>query len=182
MGTVEVLLVSSSALPHLASASAPPRFHNECLRQWGDTSCPVCRYCTHSGATTSHCATCNTSSGELLVVQPCYALPTGFAGSGQGSRASVTIPSLLPGAQHPLLLASVELACGYLLSAVFSTPWLCSQTCGSASSAGMWGAGATAAPTQPHTGRPPGTAMPWSWKRRCAGVRTWGVMGQAMGC
>lgn len=43
------------------------RFHNECLRQWGDTSCPVCRYCTHSGATTSHCATCNTSSGKPWV-------------------------------------------------------------------------------------------------------------------
>ena len=40
------------------------RFHNECLRQWGDTSCPVCRYCQHSAATTSHCAVCRTSAGE----------------------------------------------------------------------------------------------------------------------
>ncbi len=41
------------------------RFHNECLRQWGDTSCPVCRYCQHSSAaTTSHCNVCSTTAGE----------------------------------------------------------------------------------------------------------------------
>jgi hypothetical protein len=40
------------------------------------------------------------------------------------------------------------------------------QTCGSASSAGMWVAGGTAAPTPLSTGRPAGTATRWSWRRR----------------
>lgn len=35
------------------------KFHSDCLRQWGDESCPVCRYCAN--ATTSNCATCGTS-------------------------------------------------------------------------------------------------------------------------
>lgn len=37
------------------------RFHNECLQRWGDTSCPVCRYCVNATGNTSHCATCGTS-------------------------------------------------------------------------------------------------------------------------
>ncbi|KAK9837153.1 hypothetical protein WJX81_006530 [Elliptochloris bilobata] len=37
------------------------RFHNECLQRWGDTSCPVCRYCVNATGNTSHCAICGTS-------------------------------------------------------------------------------------------------------------------------
>ncbi|KAF8069519.1 BRIZ2 [Scenedesmus sp. PABB004] len=38
------------------------RFHGECLKRWGDTSCPVCRYCMLAGsaAPTSRCAACGT--------------------------------------------------------------------------------------------------------------------------
>ncbi|KAK9915609.1 hypothetical protein WJX75_001452 [Coccomyxa subellipsoidea] len=37
------------------------RFHNECLQRWGDTSCPVCRYCSGASSADSHCLTCGTS-------------------------------------------------------------------------------------------------------------------------
>jgi BRCA1-associated protein len=37
------------------------KFHNECLQQWGDSSCPVCRYSVHSSHNTS-CAICATTS------------------------------------------------------------------------------------------------------------------------
>ncbi|CAL8470200.1 g9742 [Coccomyxa elongata] len=37
------------------------RFHNECLQRWGDTSCPVCRYCSGASTADSHCQTCGTS-------------------------------------------------------------------------------------------------------------------------
>ncbi|KAL4855291.1 BRCA1-associated protein [Chlorella vulgaris] len=60
------------------------RFHNECLRRWGDTSCPVCRYCQHSNVTTSHCSTCNTSA-DLWICLIC-----GHVGCGRyrGSHAA----------------------------------------------------------------------------------------------
>uniref|UniRef100_A0A383VK63 BRCA1-associated protein n=1 Tax=Tetradesmus obliquus TaxID=3088 RepID=A0A383VK63_TETOB len=39
------------------------RFHGECLKRWGDTSCPVCRYCMYSASTsTSRCSTCGTNA------------------------------------------------------------------------------------------------------------------------
>jgi hypothetical protein len=39
------------------------RFHGECLKRWGDTSCPVCRYCMFSSNTsTSRCSTCGTNA------------------------------------------------------------------------------------------------------------------------
>ncbi len=31
------------------------KFHSECLKGWGDTSCPVCRYCHETNAAQSHC-------------------------------------------------------------------------------------------------------------------------------
>lgn len=37
------------------------KFHGECLQQWGDTSCPVCRYCVGSGSSSS-CESCGTST------------------------------------------------------------------------------------------------------------------------
>ena len=37
------------------------RFHNQCLRQWVDSSCPVCRYCQHPSEITSSCSKCSTS-------------------------------------------------------------------------------------------------------------------------
>eukprot|EP00879_Flechtneria_rotunda_P014888 GHRR01015555.1.p1 GENE.GHRR01015555.1~~GHRR01015555.1.p1 ORF type:complete len:723 (+),score=280.06 GHRR01015555.1:163-2331(+) len=39
------------------------RFHGECLKRWGDTSCPVCRYCMYSSNTSSHhCNVCGTNA------------------------------------------------------------------------------------------------------------------------
>jgi len=35
------------------------RFHNECLQQWSDSSCPVCRYVQQPG-TSNSCVTCGT--------------------------------------------------------------------------------------------------------------------------
>ena len=37
------------------------RFHNECLQRWGDTSCPVCRYCADASTADSRCSTCGTA-------------------------------------------------------------------------------------------------------------------------
>ncbi len=34
------------------------KFHSECLKGWGDTSCPVCRYCHETSAAQSHCQAC----------------------------------------------------------------------------------------------------------------------------
>ena len=34
------------------------QFHSECLKGWGDTSCPVCRYCHETSAAQSHCQVC----------------------------------------------------------------------------------------------------------------------------
>lgn len=36
------------------------RFHGECLKQWGDTSCPVCRYCMQASEHSSKCSVCGT--------------------------------------------------------------------------------------------------------------------------
>lgn len=80
------------------------RFHNECLRQWGDTSCPVCRYCQHSAVTTSHCAICNTSAGGLTVslslvcAAPCSLQPWSTARAVQS----------LPGRQSCWLLPCLK--------------------------------------------------------------------------
>lgn len=38
------------------------RFHGECLKKWGDTKCPVCRYCMQSSLTSSKCSVCSTSA------------------------------------------------------------------------------------------------------------------------
>lgn len=38
------------------------RFHNECLRQWADTSCPVCRYCEAPRGNVPTCMVCSTHS------------------------------------------------------------------------------------------------------------------------
>lgn len=39
------------------------KFHNECLRRWSDTSCPVCRYCHAAidSTNSSRCAACSTT-------------------------------------------------------------------------------------------------------------------------
>jgi len=60
------------------------KFHNQCLRQWGDTSCPVCRYCQHPTENTSHCASCG-SSADLWICLIC-----GHVGCGRyrGSHAA----------------------------------------------------------------------------------------------
>ena len=48
------------------------KFHNECLKGWGDTSCPVCRYCHETSAAQSHCQACFTHcfAGVLLASRP----------------------------------------------------------------------------------------------------------------
>ena len=38
------------------------RFHNQCLRQWGDTSCPVCRYSSSPSEAAARCSACGSSS------------------------------------------------------------------------------------------------------------------------
>lgn len=60
------------------------KFHNQCLRQWGDTSCPVCRYCQHPTESTSHCASCG-SPNDLWICLIC-----GHVGCGRyrGSHAA----------------------------------------------------------------------------------------------
>jgi BRCA1-associated protein len=62
------------------------RFHSECLRRWGDASCPVCRYCQSpaGAASTSRCSTC-AASHDLWVCLIC-----GHVGCGRyrGSHAA----------------------------------------------------------------------------------------------
>lgn len=60
------------------------RFHNDCLRRWGDTSCPVCRYCQHPTEATSHCTVCG-SGLDLWICLIC-----GHVGCGRykGSHAA----------------------------------------------------------------------------------------------
>lgn len=38
------------------------RFHNQCLRQWGDTSCPVCRYSSSPSEAAARCLACGSAS------------------------------------------------------------------------------------------------------------------------
>lgn len=60
------------------------RFHNDCLRHWGDSSCPVCRYCQPASAAATHCSTCACST-DLWVCLIC-----GHVGCGRyrGSHAA----------------------------------------------------------------------------------------------
>lgn len=37
------------------------KFHNQCLRQWVDSSCPVCRYCQNPSEVSHCCSQCLTS-------------------------------------------------------------------------------------------------------------------------
>jgi BRCA1-associated protein len=59
------------------------KFHNDCLRRWGDTSCPVCRYCQHPQEATSRCAACR-AAADLWICLIC-----GHVGCGRyrGSHA-----------------------------------------------------------------------------------------------
>lgn len=60
------------------------RFHNQCLRQWVDSSCPVCRYCQNPSETAHACSTCR-SSVDLWMCLIC-----GHIGCGRyrGSHAA----------------------------------------------------------------------------------------------
>ena len=60
------------------------RFHNQCLRQWVDSSCPVCRYCHNPSESTHACSTCR-SSVDLWMCLIC-----GHIGCGRyrGSHAA----------------------------------------------------------------------------------------------
>lgn len=60
------------------------RFHNQCLRQWVDSSCPVCRYCQHPSEAAHSCSTCR-SSVDLWMCLIC-----GHTGCGRyrGSHAA----------------------------------------------------------------------------------------------
>ena len=53
--------MQSKALQACSVQVCNHRFHNECLQRWGDTKCPVCRYCAQASSTTSHCTVCATS-------------------------------------------------------------------------------------------------------------------------
>ena len=59
------------------------RFHNECLQRWGDTSCPVCRYCVNTSANTSHCTVCGTSQVGFQASPPVVSVLHGTAGRSQ---------------------------------------------------------------------------------------------------
>jgi hypothetical protein len=64
------------------------QFHGECLKAWGDTSCPVCRYCTYGGdasAGTSRCATCGTGA-NLWICLICGHVGCGRYRSGHASE------------------------------------------------------------------------------------------------
>ena len=43
------------------------RFHNECLQRWGDTKCPVCRYCAQSSNDQSKCNSCSSTQASCSV-------------------------------------------------------------------------------------------------------------------
>lgn len=60
------------------------RFHNQCLRQWGDASCPVCRYSQSPGDGASRCSSCGTAV-DLWICLIC-----GHVGCGRyrGSHAA----------------------------------------------------------------------------------------------
>ncbi len=146
------------------------------------------------GATTSHCATCHTSSGKATA--PGWAvIIAGCSGFGCRAPPPRSAPPATPAWGRGL---SWQSACWPWVSAECCLLWpgtahsrpnspartcasavpagtcgcksawyqynptaspSCLQTCGSASSADTWGAGATAAPMRQRTGRPAGTAM-----------------------
>ena len=59
------------------------RFHGECLKRWGDTSCPVCRYCAHPPlAGTSRCAACGSAGANLWICLICGHVGCGRYRSG----------------------------------------------------------------------------------------------------
>ncbi|GBF98211.1 hypothetical protein Rsub_10711 [Raphidocelis subcapitata] len=64
------------------------QFHGECLKAWGDTSCPVCRYCTFGGGAsgaTTRCATCGTGA-NLWICLICGHVGCGRYRSGHASE------------------------------------------------------------------------------------------------
>ncbi|KAI8465209.1 MAG: brca1-associated protein [Monoraphidium minutum] len=63
------------------------QFHGECLKAWGDTSCPVCRYCGwgSGAASTSRCATCGTPA-NLWICLICGHVGCGRYKSGHASE------------------------------------------------------------------------------------------------
>lgn len=63
------------------------RFHGECIKHWGDTSCPVCRYCMlSSNANTSRCSTCGANT-NLWICLIC-----GHVGCGRWAQDRVVGP------------------------------------------------------------------------------------------
>eukprot|EP01024_Parvocaulis_polyphysoides_P011759 TRINITY_DN14136_c0_g1_i2.p1 TRINITY_DN14136_c0_g1~~TRINITY_DN14136_c0_g1_i2.p1 ORF type:complete len:380 (-),score=46.42 TRINITY_DN14136_c0_g1_i2:42-1181(-) len=60
------------------------QFHHECLLQWGDTSCPVCRYCNNQ-QTTSKCAECGVNQG-LWICLICGHVGCGRYASGHAKE------------------------------------------------------------------------------------------------
>jgi BRCA1-associated protein len=64
------------------------QFHGECLKAWGDTSCPVCRYCSGGAggaAGTSRCGTCGTGA-NLWICLICGHVGCGRYRSGHASE------------------------------------------------------------------------------------------------
>ncbi|CAK0773568.1 hypothetical protein CVIRNUC_004079 [Coccomyxa viridis] len=63
------------------------RFHSECLQRWGDTSCPVCRYCLPSSNSDSRCASCS-SSQDLWMCLICGHIGCGRYRQGHAAEHS----------------------------------------------------------------------------------------------
>eukprot|EP01049_Picozoa_sp_SAG25_P015415 SAG25_NODE_3124_length_1208_cov_0.811542_2_plen_91_part_00 len=57
-------------------------FHSDCLRKWGDSSCPVCRYC-QTPETLAACGVC----GRHDALWMC--LVCGFVGCGRYEEGQV---------------------------------------------------------------------------------------------
>jgi BRCA1-associated protein len=51
-----------AAISGIVTTVCNHRFHNQCLRQWGDTSCPVCRHCEGPQGNAPKCTACGTTS------------------------------------------------------------------------------------------------------------------------
>src|SRR5690606_3894075 len=57
-------------------------FHEACLRRWGDSSCPVCRYCLLPEEERSSCVVCGTQSESLWICLICAHIGCGRYADG----------------------------------------------------------------------------------------------------
>ena len=106
------------------------RFHSACLQRWGDTSCPVCRYCSPSSNADSRCASCSSSQAR----KPFYALLLlkGAHAACQRTSCMPCLKVLLPGRTCGCALYAGTLDAGGIVRAMqqstvgrttMPTPW-----------------------------------------------------------